>query len=90
MAEFPSSKQLYAIYVYSLSFSANAVNYLMNILAHELGHASRREFADQEGLGQVQWGPRNPKSVMSYTFPLPYSHLTKSRSKSCMIIQETI
>ena len=71
MAEFPSAKELSGIYVYSLSFSANAVNNLVNILAHELGHTLglRHEFATREGRGQIQWGPANPTSVMSYVFP---------------------
>ncbi|KXJ84806.1 hypothetical protein Micbo1qcDRAFT_169931, partial [Microdochium bolleyi] len=43
---------------------------MTNVFLHELGHilGLRHEFADLEG-GAIQWGSRNPYSVMSYNFP---------------------
>lgn len=71
MAEFPSNKYLSSIFVYSLSFAADSINYMTNILTHELGHTLglRHEFADKEGQGDILWGVKNPNSVMSYKFP---------------------
>ena len=67
---FPNSADLNHLYVYKLAFDPKYLNYQTNIFEHELGHVIglRHEFADQEG-GAVQWGPRNPNSVMSYVFP---------------------
>lgn len=69
-AFFPNSDNLNTIFVYKKAFEPAFINYMVNIFLHELGHVLglRHEFADQEG-GAVQWGPRNPASVMSYRFP---------------------
>jgi hypothetical protein len=61
------------VYVYQKAFETGYINYLKNILTHELGHVLglRHEFAPEKepGTGAIVWGPRNPLSVMSYTFP---------------------
>lgn len=69
-AFFPNADNLNTLFVYKKAFEPGFINYMVNVFLHELGHVLglRHEFADQEG-GAVQWGPRNPLSVMSYNFP---------------------
>jgi len=69
-AFFPNSNDLNTVFVYQRAFEAGFVNNMTNVFLHELGHVLglRHEFADLEG-GAVQWGSRNPLSVMSYNFP---------------------
>jgi len=69
-AFFPNSSDLNTLFVYQKAFDAGISPYQTNIFLHELGHVLglRHEFAAQEG-GAVQFGPPNPRSVMSYTFP---------------------
>ncbi|KAJ5110386.1 hypothetical protein N7532_000921 [Penicillium argentinense] len=55
----------------------NILNYLKNVFLHELGHilGLRHEFApevedgNKTGMKSLQFGPRNPTSVMAYEFP---------------------
>lgn len=70
-AFFPNSNDLNVVYVYQKAFEPGNVNYMKNIFLHELGHVLglRHEFAPEKEGGTVQLGPRDPKSVMSYTFP---------------------
>jgi hypothetical protein len=71
-AFFPNGNDLNNLYVYQLAFDAKYVSYLSNILIHELGHVLglRHEFApEKEGQGAIVFGPRDPLSVMSYSFP---------------------
>jgi hypothetical protein len=72
-AYFPNANDLNNVYVYQKAFETGYINYLKNILTHELGHVLglRHEFAPEKepGTGAIVWGPRNPLSVMSYTFP---------------------
>ena len=69
-AFFPNPADLSTVYVYQRAFDDNYAPYQTNIFVHELGHVLglRHEFAESEG-GAVQFGPANPLSVMSYTFP---------------------
>ncbi|KAH8588336.1 hypothetical protein B0O99DRAFT_525216 [Bisporella sp. PMI_857] len=69
-AFFPNSNDLNTMFVYQRAFDAGISPYQTNIFLHELGHVLglRHEFAALEG-GAVQFGPANPLSVMSYTFP---------------------
>lgn len=69
-AFFPNVNDLNLLFVYQLSFDPANRNFQPNIFAHELGHVLglRHEFADKEG-DAVQWGSRDPTSVMSYQFP---------------------
>jgi len=68
-AFFPSSEQQDLV-IYPLAFSRGQIEFLKNVLEHELGHAYglRHEFAMQEG-DTVQFGPSNPASVMNYNNP---------------------
>ncbi|RHZ46402.1 uncharacterized protein CDV56_102548 [Aspergillus thermomutatus] len=70
-AFFPNEQDLNMLYVYRLAFEPGKINYMKNIFLHELGHVLglRHEFAPETEGGTVQLGPRNNKSVMSYTFP---------------------
>jgi len=69
-AFFPNSNDLNTLFVYQRAFDTGISPYQTNIFLHELGHVLglRHEFAAQEG-GAVPFGPANPLSVMSYTFP---------------------
>lgn len=69
-AFFPNSDDLSTLFVYQKAFEPTYSPYQTNIFLHELGHVLglRHEFAAQEG-GAVQFGPPNPRSIMSYTFP---------------------
>jgi hypothetical protein len=69
-AFFPNSNNLNTLFVYQKAFDPVYSQYQANIFLHELGHVLglRHEFAAQEG-GAVEFGPANPLSVMSYTFP---------------------
>lgn len=69
-AFFPNSNDLNTLFVYQKAFDTAISPYQTNIFLHELGHVLglRHEFAAREG-GAVPFGPTNPRSVMSYTFP---------------------
>ncbi|GKZ26857.1 hypothetical protein AbraIFM66951_003858 [Aspergillus brasiliensis] len=74
-AFFPNEDDLSYLNVYSAAFEPGTVQYLKNIFLHELGHVLgfRHEFApeleDSNDDYSVQFGPRNPMSVMGYEFP---------------------
>ncbi|KAL3264957.1 hypothetical protein ABHI18_000234 [Aspergillus niger] len=74
-AFFPNEDDLSYLNVYSSAFQPGTVQYLKNIFLHELGHVLgfRHEFApeleDNKDDFTVQFGPRNPLSVMGYEFP---------------------
>ncbi|OJJ76901.1 hypothetical protein ASPBRDRAFT_36076 [Aspergillus brasiliensis CBS 101740] len=74
-AFFPNEDDLSYLNVYSAAFEPGTVQYLKNIFLHELGHVLgfRHEFApeleDSKNDYSVQFGPRNPMSVMGYEFP---------------------
>ncbi|KAH7123673.1 hypothetical protein B0J11DRAFT_606634 [Dendryphion nanum] len=68
-AFFPHEKEQDVI-VFELAFKNPTM--IKDIFLHELGHVLglRHEFAITiEGRGAVNFGEKNPKSVMSYTFP---------------------
>jgi len=69
-AFFPVEEQS-ELMIYPLAFSAGQINYLRQILAHEIGHifGLRHEFAIRENDPAVQFGPSNPASVMNYNSP---------------------
>ncbi|KAL2826196.1 hypothetical protein BJY01DRAFT_229849 [Aspergillus pseudoustus] len=70
-AFFPNENDLSYLNVYSASFEPGTVQFLTNIFLHELGHVLgfRHEFAPELEGDTVQFGPRNPLSVMGYEFP---------------------
>jgi hypothetical protein len=72
-AFFPNDKPLSGLFVYKSALQPSNLNYLRNILQHELGHVLglRHEFAlkKERTLKAVRFGTINPLSVMSYTFP---------------------
>ncbi|RAH53125.1 zincin [Aspergillus piperis CBS 112811] len=74
-AFFPNEDDLSYLNVYSAAFQPGKIQYLKNIFLHELGHVLglRHEFApeleDTKDDFSVQFGPRNPLSVMGYEFP---------------------
>ncbi|PYI00167.1 zincin [Aspergillus ellipticus CBS 707.79] len=74
-AFFPNEDDLSYLNVYSAAFQPGTIQYLKNIFLHELGHVLgfRHEFApereDSHDDYSVQFGPRNPLSVMGYEFP---------------------
>ncbi|KAL4724310.1 hypothetical protein ACLX1H_008923 [Fusarium chlamydosporum] len=81
-AFFPNHDDLSALKVFSDAFASDFKPLMYKIFTHELGHVLglRHEFAitglpelgiEAEELGAVQLGPRNPKSVMTYSDPLP-------------------
>ncbi|KAI2465428.1 hypothetical protein F4781DRAFT_409277 [Annulohypoxylon bovei var. microspora] len=61
---------LQRLWVYKQAFTTKS-NSMTNIFCHELGHilGLRHEFSleEEKGLSSVQWGPRNPLSIMSYS-----------------------
>ncbi|KAJ5358314.1 catalytic domain-containingprotein [Penicillium cataractarum] len=69
----PNTNDLNTLFVYQKAFEPGIINSMYNVFLHELGHVLglRHEFApEKEGSDpSVQIGPRNPLSVMSYTFP---------------------
>jgi len=68
-AFFPTAEQSDVV-IYPLAFSRGQIDYLKNVLAHELGHVYglRHEFAIEEG-DTLQFGPSNSSSVMNYNDP---------------------
>ncbi|KAK8139491.1 zincin [Apiospora sp. TS-2023a] len=62
--------------VYALSFQAENLEFMVNIFCHELGHVlgfrheNAIEIPEFESLAAVQFGPRNPLSVMGNDLPL--------------------
>lgn len=65
---FPNDNDLNFLYVYSLAFEPQWKPHLWKVLTHELGHilGLRHEFAMQEQGNAVQYGEKNPLSVMAY------------------------
>ncbi|KAH6871905.1 hypothetical protein B0T10DRAFT_522720 [Thelonectria olida] len=80
---FPNSNDLNTLFVYQTAFDTAMSPYQTNIFLHELGHVLelRHEFAAQEG-GAVEFGPANPRSVMSYVFPPNIRDSDKASAKA--------